>query len=147
MFYYSLGAFHDGVGDAKDCDSDDLFIMSDSVLRPDPDRPYSRNPWIFSNCSVESFKKTLKDKECVMSLGDVFNKTEWKTFTKIEPGERYSPDEQCRHIHGFRSSYCGISAITDRYWTYNRKSIQPITDVIGNRTSWVLTFAVAETHQ
>ncbi|KAK3578106.1 hypothetical protein CHS0354_007817 [Potamilus streckersoni] len=28
----------------------------------DPGRPYSRNPWRFSNCSVQSFKKTLKDK-------------------------------------------------------------------------------------
>ncbi|KAL3892117.1 hypothetical protein ACJMK2_004354, partial [Sinanodonta woodiana] len=56
---HNLGAHHDGTEEAKDCSSDDGFIMSYRSLKFNGTTPYSRNPWIFSHCSVESFKKVL----------------------------------------------------------------------------------------
>ncbi|KAL3836830.1 hypothetical protein ACJMK2_022243, partial [Sinanodonta woodiana] len=57
---HSLGASHDGERDAIDCRAEDQYIMSAEHDPPDPKKPYSRNPWLFSMCSVRSMKQTLK---------------------------------------------------------------------------------------
>ncbi|KAL3892123.1 hypothetical protein ACJMK2_004360, partial [Sinanodonta woodiana] len=54
-----LGADHDGTADAKDCHPNERFIMYHRALKFNETTPYSGNEWIFSKCSVESFKKTL----------------------------------------------------------------------------------------
>ncbi|KAK3587255.1 hypothetical protein CHS0354_034399, partial [Potamilus streckersoni] len=55
----SLGAVHDGEGAAKDCPSEDYFIMTSYERTFQPEEPYTRNPWLFSNCSVQSFMALL----------------------------------------------------------------------------------------
>ncbi|KAK3575896.1 hypothetical protein CHS0354_034472 [Potamilus streckersoni] len=57
-----LGADHDGEDSAIACDPNDLFIMTPKETVFSRGQPYSRNPWMFSNCSVDAFKKTLKYK-------------------------------------------------------------------------------------
>ncbi|KAK3576696.1 hypothetical protein CHS0354_024305 [Potamilus streckersoni] len=59
---HSLGADHDGEGRATACRAEDLFIMTTKDLLFDKCVPYSRNPWIFSNCSVDAFKDVPKNK-------------------------------------------------------------------------------------
>ncbi|KAK3588404.1 hypothetical protein CHS0354_013730 [Potamilus streckersoni] len=59
---HNLGADHDEEDDAKACDPNDLFIMSPNETAFVRGKPYSRNPWMFSNCSVEAFKTTLPNK-------------------------------------------------------------------------------------
>ena len=55
MYVFSLGADHDGDGNA--CSSDDMFIMAtiNGALTGDK----ARNPWTFSSCSATSIKDTL----------------------------------------------------------------------------------------
>ncbi|KAK3583763.1 hypothetical protein CHS0354_022799 [Potamilus streckersoni] len=59
---HSLGADHDGENSATACKAEDFFIMGPKVKQIDPSETYTKNPWLFSNCSVESFKKTLAKK-------------------------------------------------------------------------------------
>ncbi|KAK3579622.1 hypothetical protein CHS0354_003753 [Potamilus streckersoni] len=34
--------------------------------------PYSRNPWVFSNCSVRTFKQTLKHRIEIVRKGNKY---------------------------------------------------------------------------
>ncbi|KAK3588398.1 hypothetical protein CHS0354_013724, partial [Potamilus streckersoni] len=70
-------------------------------------KPYSRNPWIFSNCSVDAFKKTLKDRHCLYNEGSFFDIKEWNHFMMKSPGEEYPADKQCELIYGPDYSHCG----------------------------------------
>ncbi|KAL3854136.1 hypothetical protein ACJMK2_013414 [Sinanodonta woodiana] len=106
---HNLGAFHDGEKDAVDCDPRDFFIMTPIVLLNHPGMNYNINRWLFSNCSQESFKKTLKDKQCVKTKGTIYNEKEWKVFTLKQPGEVYTPDDQCYLINGPRSMHVKVS--------------------------------------
>ncbi|KAK3585045.1 hypothetical protein CHS0354_009893 [Potamilus streckersoni] len=106
---HTLGASHDGEGDAKDCKAEDLFIMSPIKEGPSSERPYSRNPWLFSNCSVEAFKVTLRNKICLKSPGSYFDQEEYAKYTSKQPGEMFTVDEQCELIHGSKSSVCEIA--------------------------------------
>ncbi|KAK3579987.1 hypothetical protein CHS0354_025308 [Potamilus streckersoni] len=102
----SLGAVHDGEEQAKDCKAEDLFLMTPRIKHPDPSIPYTRNPWIFSNCSIRSFTKILITKDCVHDPGKVYNEKEWNEFMMKHLGEVYSLNEQCELIHGPRSLFC-----------------------------------------
>ncbi|KAK3584542.1 hypothetical protein CHS0354_031950, partial [Potamilus streckersoni] len=104
---HALGAEHDGSGRATACKNEDSYIMSTIMPKSDPSKPYSRNPWIFSNCSVEAFKRELKNKHCVHDEGVVYNENEWNRYMSQQPGEVYSLNEQCEHINGAGSRYCG----------------------------------------
>ncbi|KAK3591510.1 hypothetical protein CHS0354_031617 [Potamilus streckersoni] len=103
---HSLGAVHDGQGDAISCPAGDLFIMTTVTPDFDPEKPYSRNPWLFSECSVDAFSRVLKDKTCVQNKGTFFNWHEWNHYTAQTPGEAYSLDKQCQFIHGPLSKFC-----------------------------------------
>ncbi|KAL3861675.1 hypothetical protein ACJMK2_007699, partial [Sinanodonta woodiana] len=105
---HNLGAVHDGEGDATDCKAEDQFIMSPALPVSIEGKAYSRNPWLFSNCSVNAFKSTLRDKDCVTKTPnfaphelDEFNK-----FVSRLPGEKYSASVQCHLINGPGSRYC-----------------------------------------
>ncbi|KAK3585039.1 hypothetical protein CHS0354_009887 [Potamilus streckersoni] len=66
---HSLGANHDGECEAVDCKSEDLFIMTSEYDKEYPDTPtYSRNRWLFSNCTINTFKVTLKNKFCLLRV-------------------------------------------------------------------------------
>ncbi|KAK3586202.1 hypothetical protein CHS0354_003886 [Potamilus streckersoni] len=106
---HSLGAEHDGEGEAAACKAEDKFIMSPSTSHFQLNKNYSRNPWIFSNCSVESFIKTLANKTCLFTKNVYSDEQmkEWKVFMEKLPGELYSPNEQCQIIYGPGSFYCG----------------------------------------
>ncbi|KAL3870703.1 hypothetical protein ACJMK2_038747 [Sinanodonta woodiana] len=104
---HSLGAVHDGDEGAEDCKSEDFFIMSKTPPQFILGQTYSRNPWVFSECSVRAFKNTLKDKDCVKTNGVIYDKAEWEKVTKKLPGEKYSNNMQCQFILGGKSTYCG----------------------------------------
>ncbi|KAL3892099.1 hypothetical protein ACJMK2_004336 [Sinanodonta woodiana] len=104
---HNLGADHDGEGDAKACRPEDGFIMTPHGQLYDEFTPYSRNPWIFSRCSVESFKKKLRTKSCVKIAGAVFNILEWSKFLQKQAGDVFTPDKQCRLAYGPNSQFVG----------------------------------------
>ncbi|KAK3604475.1 hypothetical protein CHS0354_019066 [Potamilus streckersoni] len=74
-------------------------------------KKYTANPWSFSKCSVDSFKRTLVNKWCVATryvhTDEMYN--EWSRILMKHPGERYNPNEQCQIINGKGSLYCGTS--------------------------------------
>ncbi|KAK3579663.1 hypothetical protein CHS0354_001659, partial [Potamilus streckersoni] len=53
---HSLGAIHDN---STSCKAKDTFIMSPLVAKFDPSEEYTKNPWLFTNESVQAFKTTL----------------------------------------------------------------------------------------
>ncbi|KAK3576698.1 hypothetical protein CHS0354_024307 [Potamilus streckersoni] len=108
---HNLGADHDGEGNAKSCRANDSFIMSPYEPVFTKDMPYSRNPWIFSNCSVDAFKNVSKSKRCLRSVGVVYNDMEWKNFMTKLPGQIFLPDEQCKIINGANSYFCGVCTL------------------------------------
>ncbi|KAK3586287.1 hypothetical protein CHS0354_000172 [Potamilus streckersoni] len=106
----SLGADHDGFDDAVNCSSEDHFIMASHAPKFTPGMIYTRNPWMFSNCSLASFQKTLVKKQCAytkyMQAPDIIE--QFKKILKKQPGQRYTLDEQCHIINGQGSVYCGV---------------------------------------
>ncbi|KAL3861176.1 hypothetical protein ACJMK2_007241 [Sinanodonta woodiana] len=64
---FSLGAEHDGDGKASSCSPDDRYIMTPEFTQFELNETNFMNPWIFSDCSVKSFIKTLRQKyvQCV----------------------------------------------------------------------------------
>ncbi|KAL3875182.1 hypothetical protein ACJMK2_038109 [Sinanodonta woodiana] len=108
---HNLGANHDGEKEGAACRADDFFLMSphDPVFRES--KPYSRNPWIFSNCSVESFKRALPDKTCLFNVGQYYDQHEWSTFMLALPGEVFSYNDQCEFALGHGSRFCGVGTL------------------------------------
>ncbi|KAL3875194.1 hypothetical protein ACJMK2_038121, partial [Sinanodonta woodiana] len=104
---HNLGSDHDGEGKAVACRADDYFIMTPYDPKMNKTNSYSRNPWIFSTCSVDVFKDTLKDKSCVTNVGQKYDEMEWNEFTKTQPGQVYSLNHQCELYNGHGSSFCG----------------------------------------
>ncbi|KAK3600131.1 hypothetical protein CHS0354_009267 [Potamilus streckersoni] len=109
---HSLGAFHDGEKDAIACKPEDSFIMTNHTPLLNKDTPYIRNMWFFSNCSVESFRKTLRNKQCVQTAGAVYCVDEWNAFMKKQPGDVFTPQEQCILSYGIGSTYIGGACVT-----------------------------------
>ncbi|KAK3598248.1 hypothetical protein CHS0354_001069, partial [Potamilus streckersoni] len=103
---HNLGSWHDGEEDSAACMAEDYFVMTPQAPKVDPTKPYTRNPYIFSKCSVESFKKTLKEKQCVTQPCKLYKEEEYKEFVKVQPGEVYTPDDQCFLIMGAKSNLC-----------------------------------------
>ncbi|KAL3865259.1 hypothetical protein ACJMK2_006873 [Sinanodonta woodiana] len=104
---HNLGAHHDGEGNAIDCPAEDVFIMTPDLPIFEPGEPYSRNPWLFSKCSLRTFKRTLKLGDCLKNPGVFYNMEEWKNVTAKPPGQAYSYTEQCQLISGPNSVFCG----------------------------------------
>ncbi|KAK3589527.1 hypothetical protein CHS0354_041651 [Potamilus streckersoni] len=107
---FSLGAEHDGSAGATSCSSTDGYIMSSSPPKFQTNERYSRNPWLFSKCSVKAFTKTLKNKKCAKSKGRYSQAilNEWDTTMMNQPGELFTVNEQCHIIYGNGSTYCGV---------------------------------------
>ncbi|KAL3836835.1 hypothetical protein ACJMK2_022248, partial [Sinanodonta woodiana] len=103
---HSLGAFHDGEAGAEACKAEDSFIMSPSVFENYPGQPYDKNPWLFSTCSIDAFKRTLPNKECVRDVGHYYNNAEYHQFLAEEPGQAFAVHRQCELIHGHKSVLC-----------------------------------------
>ncbi|KAL3892130.1 hypothetical protein ACJMK2_004367, partial [Sinanodonta woodiana] len=103
---HNLGAQHDGKADAK-CPPDERFIMYIYLPKLNRTTPYYRNTWLFSNCSVESFKKTLISKECVKKKGSVYNEEEWMMFMMKEAGDVFTPSMQCYINYGPHNVHYG----------------------------------------
>ncbi|KAK3583769.1 hypothetical protein CHS0354_022805 [Potamilus streckersoni] len=106
----SLGADHDGEKSATACNPDDWFIMNPKRKAFHPHETYSKNPWLFSHCSVEAFKKTLAKKDCVTRKSN-YTKAELDDLNKLDlklPGEENTLNMQCQIIMGRGSVYCGV---------------------------------------
>ncbi|KAL3892120.1 hypothetical protein ACJMK2_004357, partial [Sinanodonta woodiana] len=97
---HNLGAFHDGTADAKECNADERYIMHHRVYKLTGTTPYSRNAWLFSSCSVKSFKETLLSRDCVKAPGSVYDRSEWMMFMKNQPAYVFSLTMQCYLIYG-----------------------------------------------
>ncbi|KAL3891939.1 hypothetical protein ACJMK2_004181, partial [Sinanodonta woodiana] len=104
---HNLGADHDGEGDATACKPEDLFIMTNRRKKLSETLRYIKNIWKFSNCSVESFHKKLKYKECVKTPASVHNIDEWAMFMTKQAGEVFTPDELCYFVYGPGSKFTG----------------------------------------
>ncbi|KAL4224994.1 hypothetical protein ACF0H5_015689 [Mactra antiquata] len=111
---HSLGSLHDGENNT--CESEDRYIMASSGFGAVPeDKKF--NPWFFSKCSVEYIKNYIVSMliDGTMCLLDSEprdsrrneNKQMYEQDDVIElPGQRYSPDNQCRLIWGPKSYLC-----------------------------------------
>ncbi|KAL3875287.1 hypothetical protein ACJMK2_038209 [Sinanodonta woodiana] len=108
---HNLGADHDGEGEGLACRANDYFLMSPKEHFFQESKPYSRNPWIFSNCSVESFKRALPGKTCLTNVGKFYDGDELWTFMKALPGEVFSYNEQCEFAFGHGSKLCGVCTL------------------------------------
>ncbi|KAK3579985.1 hypothetical protein CHS0354_025306 [Potamilus streckersoni] len=108
---HGLGAVHDGEGVASACKPSDLFLMAPEMYLPNRRSRYTRNPWLFSYCSLASFKTILIAKDCVKVKGIVYNEQEWMNYTMNQPGEVYSLNEQCSIINGPKSRFWGVSTV------------------------------------
>ncbi|KAL3890599.1 hypothetical protein ACJMK2_002881 [Sinanodonta woodiana] len=104
---HNLGAEHDGEGEAAACKADDSFIMSNTSHQVTRNRTYIANMWTFSICSVELFKKTLKNKECVKTPGHPYNVDEYTMLMKKPAGYIFTPNEQCALVYGQGYTYQG----------------------------------------
>ncbi|KAL3875288.1 hypothetical protein ACJMK2_038210 [Sinanodonta woodiana] len=105
---HNLGADHDGEGEGLACRADDNFLMSPTAHLFQESKRYFRNPWVFSNCSVESFKRTLPGKTCLTNVGEFYDGDEFWTFMQALPGEVFSSNEQCEFALGHGSRFCGV---------------------------------------
>ncbi|KAL3861725.1 hypothetical protein ACJMK2_007749, partial [Sinanodonta woodiana] len=107
---YSLGAVHDGDDTARGCKAEDGYIMAPVLHKFLPNKPYTSNPWIFSMCSVEAFKRTIVHKPDLKKK-PVYTQPEldqWNKFMAKLPGQKYSPSKQCQLIIGPGSSSCEV---------------------------------------
>ncbi|KAL3836841.1 hypothetical protein ACJMK2_022254, partial [Sinanodonta woodiana] len=103
---HSLGADHDGDEGSRECRADDEFIMGPKIVANFPGKPYNKNPWIFSTCSINAFKRTLPTKTCLSDAGFYFDHDDYQAYVKNEPGVVYSADVQCELIGGSKSVLC-----------------------------------------
>ncbi|KAL3861405.1 hypothetical protein ACJMK2_007440 [Sinanodonta woodiana] len=107
---HSLGAVHDGDDTARGCKAEDGFIMAPVLEDFVPYKAYSSNPWKFSRCSVEAFKRTIVHKPDLKKK-PVYTQPEldeWNKFMAKLPGQKYSPSMQCQYIVGPGSSICEV---------------------------------------
>ncbi|KAL3892140.1 hypothetical protein ACJMK2_004377, partial [Sinanodonta woodiana] len=105
---HNLGAEHDGNKEgATECPPDERFIMYHLPHSLNGTTPFYKNTWLFSTCSVESFKKTLISKECVKDQGSVYDTDEWTMFMRKEPGYVFTPNMQCYILYGPHHVYYG----------------------------------------
>ncbi|XP_052267678.1 uncharacterized protein LOC127869275 isoform X2 [Dreissena polymorpha] len=114
---HNLGSDHDGEQSdavASACSADSMFIMAPWVSSFQSGDAYTVNPWRFSTCSVKQFKnyiKSLGRNNCLLDSGDATD--EYKIHSTKQPGELYSPTEQCQLEYGINSKFgCGQS-VTD----------------------------------
>ncbi|KAK3584057.1 hypothetical protein CHS0354_032411, partial [Potamilus streckersoni] len=103
---HNLGAEHDDMKKGSDlCDPKNNFIMGANI----PETTLfmsSRNPWLFSNCSVKAFLETLDERDCVHIPGEPYDPHEYQLHLSQKPGVVYNVTEQCRLIVGRYSDIC-----------------------------------------
>ncbi|XP_052258254.1 uncharacterized protein LOC127862990 isoform X5 [Dreissena polymorpha] len=116
---HNLGSYHDGersVDVASACSANSKFIMAPIVSSFSSSDAYTVNPWRFSTCSVKQFKnyiKSLGTNNCLLDSVDATD--EYKIHSTKQPGELYSPTEQCQLEYGIHSRLgCGQSATNPR---------------------------------
>ncbi|KAL3836834.1 hypothetical protein ACJMK2_022247, partial [Sinanodonta woodiana] len=103
---HSLGAPHDGEREAKACKPEESFIMTPILFDNSPRQPYNKNSWIFSTCSIDAFKRTLPNKDCVRDVGRYFNDEEYHKYSMEVPGVVFPVNRQCELINGQKSILC-----------------------------------------
>ncbi|KAH3783755.1 hypothetical protein DPMN_161699 [Dreissena polymorpha] len=105
---HNLGADHD----SGDCPAASSFIMS-GLSQLQPGDAFTQNPWRFSTCSVNQFRKYIQyldnsGQNCLLDKGDYYNADEFNTFISQLPD---TADEQCKKIVGNHSGLgCGQTA-------------------------------------
>ncbi|KAH3869798.1 hypothetical protein DPMN_032969, partial [Dreissena polymorpha] len=116
---HNLGSEHDG--DPRDavasaCPAHSKFLMAPSVSSFSSGDAYTMNPWRFSTCSIKQFKhyiQALGTDNCLLDPGD--STDEYKIHSTKQPGELYSPTEQCQLEYGENSKLgCDQSATNPR---------------------------------
>ncbi|KAH9488704.1 hypothetical protein Btru_059737 [Bulinus truncatus] len=104
---HSLNARHDG--DKNNCSSTDRYIMAGGSSRETTSNRL--NPWLFSPCSISAFttfiQTTLQSSHGVQCLMDsLITTSSVPDVSARNPGEEYTPDQQCRMIYGNTSRMC-----------------------------------------
>ncbi|CAB3397448.1 unnamed protein product [Caenorhabditis bovis] len=123
---HSLGAFHDGSSEAKDCDSNDNYLLATSVSGSS-NRETFLNSRRMSNCSIESIMKNLRNPSasCIKKWKSKSEKKVHKEFAK-KPGESITIMQQCQISFGptygncLNLGYYHGKSICERVWCSNR---------------------------
>ncbi|KAL3861637.1 hypothetical protein ACJMK2_007662, partial [Sinanodonta woodiana] len=106
---HAFGALNDGDASTSARLCDGKFIMSSNRPVFYPNKKHIPNHWYFSQCSVDYIKTTLLGKTCVWTKfpldHDIMQ--EMHEILQRQPGQRYTPNEQCVFANGFGSFYCG----------------------------------------
>ncbi|XP_053383936.1 A disintegrin and metalloproteinase with thrombospondin motifs 18-like [Mercenaria mercenaria] len=103
---HNLGADHDGDESSSACKPDDKNIMAPYITSFSSGETYSVNPWRFSTCSVKAFKDFFGRGRCFKDHGNYYDKDEWNKHNEKLPGERFTPEQQCKLISGDNSYVC-----------------------------------------
>ncbi|KAH3711097.1 hypothetical protein DPMN_070597 [Dreissena polymorpha] len=113
---HNLGAHHDADSRTKKiafCPTIGNFIMGEWGTFKSDDA-YTVNRWRFSTCSVQQFKnyiESLGNNNCLLDIGDATD--EYKTHSSKQPGELYSPTEQCQLEYGENSRLSSSQSAID----------------------------------
>ncbi|GFR81678.1 A disintegrin and metalloproteinase with thrombospondin motifs 1, partial [Elysia marginata] len=104
---HSLGARHDM--DGNTCLSFNRYIMTPRFKFPS--RRKAKNPWLFSQCSVDYFVEFIDglDKNgtnCFVTKDSATDQKEIQPFLVSLPGEMYAGDDLCRIGNGPDSHIC-----------------------------------------
>ncbi|XP_052249706.1 A disintegrin and metalloproteinase with thrombospondin motifs adt-2-like [Dreissena polymorpha] len=116
MVFTALGAHHDADSRTKKiafCPTIGNFIMGEWGTFKSDDA-YTVNRWRFSTCSVQQFKnyiESLGNNNCLLDIGDATD--EYKTHSSKQPGELYSPTEQCQLEYGENSRLSSSQSAID----------------------------------
>ncbi|KAK3585036.1 hypothetical protein CHS0354_009884 [Potamilus streckersoni] len=108
---HSLGAGHDGEGDARACKAEDGFIMTPIAKEDYPGKPYSKN----SSLRIEDLHLThpmeffvaVNVKIEIYTHG-LYYDPEYHEHVKSEPGEVFKVKEQCELNVGRGSDLCEV---------------------------------------
>ncbi|XP_067667343.1 zinc metalloproteinase-disintegrin-like VLAIP-B [Haliotis asinina] len=113
---HSLGARHDM--DGNKCFAFFLYIMTSRFRFPS--RSKATNPWRFSKCSIDYFRKYIEtlnsnNTNCMLTQEANTDVNEIAGFLGDQPGQVYSPDKQCEVRFQSEDSHVCRDGHKDRY--------------------------------
>ncbi|ESO86914.1 hypothetical protein LOTGIDRAFT_235128 [Lottia gigantea] len=104
---HSLGADHDGTNNT--CSSKNRYIMAGQSFNETSNNAF--NPWTFSRCSIKYFTDyinsigdSIKQRQCLLNKIEV--DVTLPDVIDDQPGQEFTPDQQCTNIYGNTSYLC-----------------------------------------
>ncbi|KAK0414322.1 hypothetical protein QR680_007265 [Steinernema hermaphroditum] len=110
---HSLGAYHDGSGEAKDCHRTLNYLMSPVASGTEDSRSFA-NSLLLSQCSTKQIENFLRSKQSACLRKRVASKEKHKVkkavdieqTNKIRPGEIFDKNRQCQLAYGPHYGVC-----------------------------------------